>query len=179
MVRFAKTQRRFGSLALTAVLALLPLEAQNDPALTTANAKSSSAGHVISVELLRYPIHEKARRMLQKALVTMDSGNHEAAIGQLRETLAKYPESAAYSQSLLGIEYLKTDRFQAAVDSLEQAVALLPHDAVNRYNLALSLALTGDYQRSEEQVRRALEIDPNNTTMQTFLNALLKYKNSR
>jgi tetratricopeptide (TPR) repeat protein len=183
----AKAHRVIGQwlLALSTTFAVWPLSAQvnapSDPRLarTRPESKSGAAGRVISVELLRYPISEKARRMLQRALAAMDSGNHEAAIGQLTETLAKYPESAAYADSLLGIEYLKTDHFTAAVDSLEKAVSLLPHDAVNRYNLGLSLACAGDYERSEQEVRRALEIDPKNATMQAFLNALLQYKNSR
>jgi tetratricopeptide (TPR) repeat protein len=145
----------------------------------SAETQSPAAGRVVSIDLLRHPISEKVRRMLRKALKTINSGNHETAIGQLRETLTKYPESAAYADSLLGIEYLKTDRFKEAVDSLETAVTLLPHDAVNHYNLGLSLACAGDYDRSEQEVRRALEIDPKNITMQTFLESLLQYKNSR
>src|SRR5215470_5836222 len=89
----------------------------------------------VSADVLRHPISEKARGMLQAALETMNSGNHEAAIDQLLDTLAKYPESAAYAHSLLGVEYLRTDRFIDAVESFEKAVLLLPHDAINRYNL--------------------------------------------
>jgi tetratricopeptide (TPR) repeat protein len=180
MVRQTKAQGCFVVLVLSAAFALSSLGAQNAPALARIRpeTKSNTAGRVVSVDLLRHPITEKVRRLLQKALKAMNTGNHEAAIGQLQDTLVKYPESAAYAQSLLGIEYLKTDRFQAAVDSLEQAVVLLPHDAVNRYNLGLSLACAGDYERSEQEVRRALEIDPTNTTMKAFLESLLQYKKS-
>src|SRR5438874_1225173 len=65
------------------------------------------------------------------------------AIRQFEETLAKYPDSAAWTRSLVGVEYIKTDRFDAAVTSFEQAVLLLPHDAVSRSNFGLSLASTG------------------------------------
>src|SRR4029077_17464684 len=106
--------------ALSTAFAVWPVYAQlnlpSDPHLSRIRPETTSgaSGRVISVDLLRYPISQKARRMLQRALEIMDSGNHEAAIGQLEETLAKYPESAAYAQSLLGIEYFKTDRFTAA-----------------------------------------------------------------
>jgi Flp pilus assembly protein TadD len=138
----------------------------------------ATASVTISADLLRHPITEKARRMLQRALQKINSGNHAAAIEQLRETLAIYPGSAAYAHSLLGVEYLKTDRFTAAVSSLEQAVSLLPHDAINRYNLGLSLVCAGDYERGEQEVRRAIELDPNNTTMEALLNALVQRKRS-
>jgi len=137
-----------------------------------------AASMTISADLLRYPISEKARRMLQRALEKIKSGNHEAAIEQLLETLAKYPGSAAYVHSLIGIEYLKTDRFTDAVGSLEQAVSLLPHDAINRYNLGLSLVCAGDYERGEQEVRRAIELDRNNPTIEALLDALVQRKHS-
>ena len=102
----------------------------------------------------------------------MESGDHEMAIGQLLETLAKYPDSAPYVHNLLGVEYVKTDRFQAAVSSFEQAVMLLPHDAMTHYNFGLSLVCAGDYDRAEQEVRRALALDPKNAKMQARLDAL-------
>ena len=89
-------------LALSTGFEVWPLCAQFSPPppdhhfeRTGPEKTSAEAGIVVSVDLLRHPISEKARRMLQRALATMDYGNHEAAIGQLRETLARYPESAA------------------------------------------------------------------------------------
>lgn len=114
--------------------------------------------------------------MLRNALETINLGEHQRAIRQLLDVLGKYPESAAYAQSLLGVEYIRVDQFNAAVDSLEQAVALLPHDAFNRYNLGLSLACTGEFERGEQEVRRALDLDPGNPTMQALLNALARDK---
>ena len=116
--------------------------------------------------------------MLLKAWEAMNVAKHEAAIKQLQETLAKYPDSAPYVHSLLGVEYLKTDRFKAAVSSFEQAVSLLPHDAWNHYNLGLSLACVGDLNRGEQEVRRALELDPKNASMQPLLGALVQRKHS-
>jgi Flp pilus assembly protein TadD len=136
------------------------------------------ANSTVSADLLRNPINAKARQMLQRALESMKSGDHEAAIAQLLETLAKHPDSAAYAHSLLGVEYLRTDRYGAAVSSFEQAVFLLPHDAVNRYNLGLSLLCLGDYKRGEQEVKLASEIDPNNTSIQALLNALLQRDSS-
>ncbi|HYK61970.1 MAG TPA: hypothetical protein VEV85_21220 [Bryobacteraceae bacterium] len=143
------------------LLAVWPLAAQN----------SHSSG-AVSADLLRHPIGEKVRSLLRKAMDTIDTGDHAAAIKQLLEVLSKYPESAAYVHSLLGVEYMKTDQFQAAVDSFEQAVTLLPHDAINRHNLAVSLLCVHDVGRGAQEARRALELDPGNPTIRALVNAL-------
>lgn len=181
-----KTARTLGLVGFAFVMSLMPaptqLSAQSwsepDSASQVDPEPSGGRGHVISVDLLRHPITEKTRRMLQEALRMMGAGKHQAAIAQLQKTLAKYPDSAAYADSLIGIEYLKTDQFTAAVKALEGAVALLPHDAINRYNLGLSLVCAGDYGRGEQEVRRALEMDPKNASMQALLTVLVEHRTS-
>ncbi len=145
----------------------------------TINEQTPEPGRdLVSADILRHPIPSKARRMLQAALDHMKRRDHTAAIGALRETLEKYPSSAPYVHSLLGVEYLKTDQFAAAANSFEQAANLLPHDAVNRYNLGLALVSEGDYERGEKEVRRALELDPGNENSQMLLNVLIERKRS-
>ena len=122
----------------------------------------------VSADSLRHPISQKARGMLQKALRAMDSGDHYAAIKQLTLTLAKHPDSAAYVHSLLGVEYMRTERYQDAMNSFEQAAVLLPHDAVTRYNLGLSLVCNGVLDRGELEVQRAIQLDPTNSRMQSL-----------
>lgn len=108
----------------------------------------------------------------------MNAGEHENAIRQLLSVLAKYPESAAYVFSLIGVEYLRTARFTDALDSFEQAVALLPHDAMNRYNLAVSLLCNHDVERGEQEARRAVEIAPTNPRMRELVDAIEKDKSA-
>lgn len=127
---------------------------------------------IVSADLLRHPVSGKVRKLLLRAIAKSDSGEHEEAIGQLREILGKYPESAPYAQNLLGVEYVRTGRFADAVGSFERAVAWLPHDAMTHYNFGLALICAGDYQRARQEVRRALELDPNNAAMRVRLNAL-------
>lgn len=143
-----------------------------------ARAAPSVGQDAISVDVLRHPIPEKARRMLRRALETFNSGDYEAAREQLLETLAKYPDSAAYVHSVLGVIYVKTSRFTDAVNSFEQAVSLLPHDAMTHYNFGLSLACAGDFDRAEQEARRALELDAKNASAQTLLSLLLGHKQS-
>ena len=56
----------------------------------------------ISTELLRYPLSEKARHMLQKALQIADAGDHVGAIKQLKKTLANCPGTEAYVLQFVG-----------------------------------------------------------------------------
>jgi Tfp pilus assembly protein PilF len=156
---------------LTATLVTAQTGADHD-APPGAQATASNGQSAISVDVLRHPIPENARRMLQRALDAMNSGNDEAARQRLLETLAKYPDSAVYAQSFLGVIYVRASHFMDAVNSFEQAAALLPHDAMTHYNFGLSLACAGDYERAEHEVRRALELDPKNISAQTLLSVL-------
>ena len=127
----------------------------------------------ISVDLLRQPLSSKARQILQKAQHAADAGDHGRSIELLETALAKYPESSAWTQSMLGVEYLKTKQFEAAVIALEQAVLLLPHDAVDRSNLGFALACTGQYDRAERELRRAVALDTGNFTTRQLLKVVL------
>jgi Flp pilus assembly protein TadD len=133
----------------------------------------------IPAELLRYPLSAKARYMLQKALQTSDAGDHAGAVKQLQKTLAKFPDSGAYVYSLLGVEFLTTDQIPEALDALEQAVKLLPHDASNHANLGLALLSSRQSDRAEPELRRALELDPHYAMASQLLNALGLNKNAQ
>jgi Flp pilus assembly protein TadD len=123
----------------------------------------------ISADLLRHPLSAQARERIDKALRTAQAGDHLSAIEQLTKALAKHPESAAWIQPWLGVEYLRVDRPEAAIQALEQAVRLLPRDPVNRSNLGLSLASTGQYDRAEQELRQALTLDAKSDTTRRLL----------
>jgi Tfp pilus assembly protein PilF len=127
---------------------------------------------IISADILKHPISSKTHRMLQRAVDWMRSGEHQKAIQQLKATLAKDPSSAAYVHSLLGYEFMRTDQVPAAIDSFEQAVSLLPHDAANHNNFAVSLVVAGDFERAEEEARRAHDLAPENADIQHLLDVL-------
>jgi len=160
----------FGACVICLAIVVPASVAQTSRAVAT--GAGDAAQGTISADLLRYRVPSKVLQMLQEARRTADAGDHAGAIRSLEKTLAKYPNSAAWAQSMLGVEYLKTDQLSAAVSSLEQAVQLLPRDAVNRSNLGLSLALTGQYDRAEQELRRALVLDPRNLKTEQLLRAL-------
>jgi Flp pilus assembly protein TadD len=146
--------------------------------LSGAFAASDVSAQTVSVDLLRHPVSPKVRSLLLKAIEKMESGDHETAIAQLQATLSKYPDSAPYVHNLLGVEYVKTERFETAILSFEQAVLLLPHDPMTHYNFGLALICAGDYGRATQEVQRALELDPKNPRMQARLSALLEHQHS-
>jgi Flp pilus assembly protein TadD len=123
----------------------------------------------VSADLLRHPLSAQAREMIDKAQRTAQAGDHFSAIDQLTKALAKHPESAAWIQPVLGVEYLKTDQHAAAIKALEQAVLLLPRDPINRSNLGLSLAFTGQFDRAEQELHQALKLDAKNDTTRRLL----------
>jgi len=144
-------------------------------------AKTDHRGgrETVSADSLRHPISPKAHGMLQKALRMMDSGDHQAAINQLTLTLTKYPDSAPYVDSLLGVEYMRTERYPDAMNSFERAAELLPHDAVIRYNFGLALVCNSLLDRGEVEVRRAIQLDPANPTMRSLYTFLQERKKSQ
>ncbi len=182
-----KIQRGFGVFVLSAALAVSEASAQTTgvpPDLhskqpgTVSNpppeAGPNQGPTMVSVDLLRHPLSAKVRQRLARAMERMDSGDYDIAIEQLLETLKKFPDSAPYVQGLLGVAYVKTDRFEAAVGSFEQAVAALSHDAMAHYNFGLALVCAGNYTRAAQEIQRALELDPQNPRIQARLNALLE-----
>ncbi len=158
-----------------ACLLALPLAGQSQmpPSLPRpASLESAQTSPTVSADMLRHPISSATRRMLHRAIDWMRSGDHQKAIKQLQATLAKDPSAAAYVHSLLGYEFMRTDQVGAAIDCFEQAVLLLPHDPANHHNFAVSLVLAGDYQRAEEEARRAHDLAPDNPEIRRLLDVL-------
>jgi Flp pilus assembly protein TadD len=77
---------------------------------------------------------------------------------------------------MLGFEFLKTNQLTEAKDSYGEAVRLMPHESHNHANYALSLAVIGDLESAEKEVRRAIELDSGNSKAKSILELLLKHK---
>jgi len=130
-------------------------------------------GATVSSDRLQHPLSAKATKMIRKAQDYAASGDHFKAIDQLKLAL-KETSAAPYAHALLGQEYLKTGQAAAAAAELEQACLLLPHDAVVHSNFGYALFLTGDSAGGEREVRRALELDHNNSVAGRLLGYILK-----
>jgi tetratricopeptide (TPR) repeat protein len=123
--------------------------------------QASEPAGTISVEQLQHPVSRKGDGLLRRALSFSAKGEHGKAIAQLQMAL-KERSAMPYAHSLLGSEYLKINQVPAAIDSLEQAVKLLPRNAVDHSNLGYAFFLLGDIERAEREVRQALDLDRNN-----------------
>lgn len=122
-----------------------------------ANAVHANAGKV-SVGQLRHPPSKHAIRVFAKAQHYSDSGDHDKAIDELRRVVGD-STAEGYARGILGAEYVRTGRPEAAIAELEQAVRLLPDSLASHTNLAYALSLTRQYDRAEQEARRALQID--------------------
>jgi len=133
----------------------------------------------VSADVLRHPLTSKVRKLLKKALHLAELGDHTAAIQLLRETLVKEPSSAPYAQNILGVEYVESRQFAEARSSFEEAVRLMPHESSNHSNLGYSLAVAGDWNSAEQEVRKAIQLDPANTKAKALLEMLHSRKTKK
>lgn len=127
----------------------------------------------VSVEELQHPLSNKAIKMLRRAENFSAMGRHDKAIEQLYAAL-KEPSAVPYVHSLLGQEYLKTNQVPVAITELQEAVKLLPHNVADHSNLGYALYLTGDLDSGEREVRKALELDRQNSKTQHVLEQILR-----
>lgn len=133
----------------------------------------------VSSDMLRHPPSAKARRLFGKAMRQAKLGNHPAAIEGLREALIKCPADAPYTENLLGLEYIEIRRLTDAKDSFEEAARMMPRESSNHSNFGLSLAMLGEWDSAEKEVRKALELDRTNDKAKEILQAVLIHKRNQ
>lgn len=132
-----------------------------------------TARGTVSSDRLQHPLSAKGTKMIRKAQNDAAAGDHLKAIEELKQALNE-PSAIPYVHALLGQEYLKTGQAALAATELGQASLMLPHDAVVHSNFGYALFLMGDSARGEQEVRRALELDHNNSPAQRLLGYILK-----
>jgi tetratricopeptide (TPR) repeat protein len=126
----------------------------------------------VSADQLRRPLSTKAAKLLRQAQSYGSGGDHDRAIEELNRAL-KEPSAIPYAHAMLGVEYLKTAQVGPAIEQLELASQMLSHDASIHSNFAYALFLTGDLDRAEREVRRALELDSGNKGAQLVLGYII------
>ena len=152
----------------------LELRALNEPAPQSETASNGAA--VVSADVLRHPLSSKARHELEEARHQIDLGNHSAAIEDLQKTMVKYPGSAPYAYNLLGREYIEHREYAKAQESFAEAARLMPHESAPHSNLGLSLAMLGQWERAEQEIRRALQLDRANAKAKQILEMMKVWK---
>jgi tetratricopeptide (TPR) repeat protein len=146
----------------------MPDAPASEPAVTISPSGTTSPASTVSVEQLQHPLSRKGASLIRKAQNFSAMGDHGKAIAELQLAL-KERSAIPYAHSLLGSEYLRINQIPAAVESLEQAVKLLPRNAADHSNLGYALFLLGYVERGEQEVLRALDLDRNNETTRHVL----------
>ncbi len=136
-----------------------------------------SAGKVSAREL-RHPLTPKSKRLFAEARKASERGEYFHAIDILRGVLSD-EAAVPYARMNLGVAYIRAGQAASAVPELQEAVRLLPDDAVARTNLAYALLMTNRIDAAEAECRRALQIDKNSAKARWVMGWILLSKGSR
>jgi len=118
--------------------------------------KSEEAVSALEKALKIDPKHWKAHNNM--ALASIDIGEFEMAEAHYRESLALEPQAAIYND--LGYVLEKQGMPEDAADAYRKSVELDPKSATAHYNLAASLARTGEFAEAETHFRTVIEMEP-------------------
>ena len=102
------------------------------------------------------PKHWKAHNNM--ALASVDMGEFEIAEAHYRESLAIEPQPAIYND--LGFVLERQGLPFEAVDMYRKSLELDPESAAAHFNLASTLARSGEFAEAEQHFRAVLEKDP-------------------
>ena len=127
-------------------------------AITLLTAGCASVNTSVATDGTSEKQEVKLPRSYDKALVLMQSGDHQAAIPVLEAFIADHPELAG-PQLNLGIAYHLTGQDDAAADALNQALKLNPENPAIWHQLAILYRNQGDFAASLDAYQKALELD--------------------
>lgn len=135
-------------------------------------------GGTVSVRELLHPLTAKSKRLFAAAQQAVAKGEYLKAVDILRGALS---DAAAepYARTNIGAAYIRAGQPAAAVPELQEAVRLMPDDAVARTNFAYALMLTKRIDEAQEQAQQALRLDKNNAKARWVLGSILLARGSR
>ena len=103
-----------------------------------------------------------------KGRILLEAGKPAEAVTELRAVLARKPDDFQACVSLADA-LLRLNRTGEALPLARRAVELNADSAYARFEWGLALARSGDFERSEEQLRKALELAPQSKATRTYL----------
>lgn len=106
--------------------------------------------------------------------VLYKQGRYEDAIAHYREVLGHgggHTQTLARMHNNLGAAYLKTERYDEAVDEFRLAIAIDPDYVEPYYNLGLVLTAFGRRAEAIEVLGRGLALDPSHAALRAQLRA--------
>ncbi|MBX7158325.1 MAG: tetratricopeptide repeat protein [Verrucomicrobiae bacterium] len=141
---------------------LLPprtMEATAKEAKAFFNTKNYEKAEEKFQEILdRYPDNVYALSNL--GVVYFQQAKYKEAEATLSKAV-KYEPNDGFSHSILGIVYYMTQRYDDAINTLTRAVTLDPKDPQTRNYLGIACSQKGWLSVAEQEIRKALEINPN------------------
>jgi Tfp pilus assembly protein PilF len=143
-------------------------------------ARKDKAGTVtgtVSVHQLQHPLSARAKRMFIEAQKASAAGEYLKEIQILRGALSD-ASAEPYVRMNIGAAYVRAGQAGLAVSELREAVRLMPDDAGARTNLAYALLVTGGIDAAEQEGRRAMRIDRNNSKTRWVMGSILLAKGS-
>lgn len=109
---------------------------------------------VLNVELANVPAPAVAN--YQKALESAQAGDRKAAIEQLKQAIAAYPNfMLAYNE--LGVQYTKLNDLNKADEALRSALKISPDAAMPLLNHGIVLALMGKFEPAVTELEHSLK----------------------
>jgi len=111
--------------------------------------------------------------LLAAASALLKEGLADQAIESLEQAIARDPKSYE-AHSLLGAAYMRREEYQLAGHHFERAVWLDSGRAAARYNLAVAYRAAGRLDDAVQQLRAALEKDPQHAKSRALLAELEK-----
>ncbi|MCH7903567.1 MAG: tetratricopeptide repeat protein [Armatimonadetes bacterium] len=94
---------------------------------------------------------------LKEATWPAMSGETDSSLRMLRALAADLPHASVYNN--LGVVYETQDEMGMAIRRYQAAVRLDPKVSLYRYNLGLALKKIGNFERSVEELEKAVELD--------------------
>ena len=114
------------------------------------------------------PSFQDPREAFRAGQQELQAGHLAAAEAAFREVLRLDPNSAA-AYANLGVVYMRMERYDVAVESLQKAAQLAPAISGIQLNLGLAFLRQSRYEKAIPHFRRALELDPQQTQARYLL----------
>jgi Tfp pilus assembly protein PilF len=131
---------------------------------------ASTRTGVIDASLANIP--KAALDLYQRALESIQAGNRQQAVEQLKTAVSYYPDFAL-ARNELGVQYLRLGMLDKALEVFRAAVAIRPDDLTIRLNYGVALLEKKSFAEAEAQLRQILAKNSDLATAHLYLGIAL------
>jgi tetratricopeptide (TPR) repeat protein len=117
---------------------------------------------------------EAPLKLYKEAILSVQAGNREKAIEQLKSALSIYPDfMLAFNE--MGVQYIKLHKWDKAAASLRSALKLAPDDFAPNLNYGIVLLQTKDFTGAAIALRQALKKDSSSAAARFYYGQALTW----